>query len=383
MKTLNIFAAMLLCIFLTASVALAAEGSTLNVVLTSQSPYPVEPGQVVDIEVTLENTGLGDASNVILEIVPASPFTLLPGQEQMKSFTKVSAMSSVKTSYKLYVNSSAISDTYDLNFKIYKNNDLNSFINGEVQITVQGEPKLVVNEIVTEPSEIEPGEMLTIKTRIKNVGAGSAHYIEFTFVPNTTLITPVLSGGAFYIDSIGPGEIAEAVFMVDIDNSAEYQTYTAMLYAAYKDDSGTEGTNAFTVGIPVRGKPVLDILSTKLEDSEFTVNLQNIGTSTAKAIKVVLVQNNQIKDVNIVSELKPTKYKTLRFTGFSYGTATINITYLDEMNVEHSTQVPVSITKQVVEQKSELPATSIVLLAVVVVETYYIFQLRKGKKHGK
>jgi hypothetical protein len=383
MKTLNIFAAMLLCIFLTAGAVLAAEGSTLNVMLTSQSPYPVEPGQIVDIEVALENTGLGDASNVVLEIVPASPFTLLPGQEQMKSFTKVSAMSSVKTSYKLYVDPSAISDTYDLNFKIYKDNNMNSFINGKIQITIQGEPKLVIDKVLTEPSEIEPGQMVTVKARIKNVGAGAAHYIQFTFVPNTTLITPVLSGGSFYMDRINPGEILEAEFMLDIDNSAEYKTYTAVLYAGYKDDSGTEGTNAFTVGIPVRGKPVLDILSTKLEEPDFTVNLQNIGTSTAKAIKVVLVQNGQIKDVNIVSELKPTKYKTLRFSGFSYGTAAVNITYLDEMNTEHTTQVPVSITKQTTEQKSEFPMTSIILLAVVVVETYYIFQLRKGRKHAK
>jgi len=374
--------AVFLCIFLSRTVS-GAEEPILKITLTSQNPYPVEPGKVVDIEVALQNSGYKDAENIVLEIEPKAPFTLLPGQEKIKTFTKISSISSVKTSYKLYVDKFAISDNYELNFKYYKSGLSNVSISEKVQIFVQGEPKIVLQGVKTEPEEIKPGNTVNVIASIKNVGTGTAHYMEFYFTPNSTYITPVLSGGSFYIEELKPNEEKDVSFKLYIDNSAEYKTYMSVLYASYKDDAGNVGANSFTIGLPIRGEPIIDILSTKLEDSEFTVNIQNIGTATAKAIKVVLTQNNQIKDVSIISELKPTKYKTLRFTGFSYGSAMINITYLDETNKEHKESVPVSITKKSEERKSGFSLTSVVLILIIIAEGYYIIRLRKRKRHGQ
>jgi hypothetical protein len=356
----------------------------LGVILTKQNPYPVEPGQVVDIEISLQNTGYGEAQNVILEINPRSPFSLLPGEDQTNTFSRISSQDHVTATYKLYVDKDAISNNYELEFKLYQAGDLETQKTQKVTLQVQGEPKLVIEKIETDPVDIEPGDTLTLTVAIKNVGTGSASLMEASFVSNTTYILPVLSGGLYYVGTINAGATGEAKFQMSIDNAAEYKTYTNMLLLTYNDESGTSATDSFYVGVPVRGEPIIEILSAKVEDSDFKVDIENIGTANAKALKIVLVQGDKIIDSAVANELRPAKYKSIRFHGFEYGQALINISYLDESNQFFSAEYPVtiSVSSSSSEQGNEggLAPLVPVLVVVVVLESYYVWRLRKRLK---
>jgi len=364
--------------------AQAAVTPSLNIVLSSQNPYPVEPGDIVTIEIELQNTGLGEATDIVLKIEPSDPFTLIPGEKETKTFTKIEASDSVKTTYKLYVSKSAVSNDYDIDFTYYTLGDPRVTVTQSVSVTVQGSPKLVLSSITTEPEEIEPGDTARFEIDIQNVGTGGVHYLEARLNSTSPYIVPVLSGGSYYLGELDPDSTKKAFFDVSIDNEAEHGTYSVILSLAYMDDTNTPHTTVFTIGIPVRGRPTIEVLSAKVENSDLKVDIENIGTGSAKALKINLVQNDEIKDSAIANELKPTKHKTLRFKNFNYGNAKINITYLDEVNEEYGKEIPISIKRSVYTEESKSggasPVITGILVVIVVLETFYIWRIRKKKR---
>ncbi|MEE9323697.1 MAG: COG1361 S-layer family protein [Candidatus Aenigmarchaeota archaeon] len=379
-RVISIFVTCLLALSLMPGAYAVTEN--LEVVLTSQNPYPVEPDQVVDIEISLQNTGYGEAESVIFEINPKSPFTLLPGQDDTKTFSRIPANDQVTALYRLHIDKNAISNDYELEFKYYQRG-VSVQRTSEVTIQVQGKPKLVLEEIVTSPEEIEPGDSVTITAKIKNVGTGSASFMETALVSNTTYILPILSGGLYYAGEIKPDETGEAKFEMSVDNSAEYKTYSGTLTLTYKDDSGTSQTTSFSIGIPIRGKPVIEVLSAKIDNSAFKVDIENIGTATAKALKIAFVQDGEVKDSAVANELKPTKHKTIRFQGFRQGKAIINISYLDESNEFFANEFPITVKPSVYAEEQTgggISPLAPLLIVVVVLESYYLWRLRRRMK---
>ncbi|UCC91502.1 MAG: COG1361 S-layer family protein [Candidatus Aenigmatarchaeota archaeon] len=359
----------------------------LEVVLTKQNPYPVEPDQVFDIEVSLQNTGYGTAEDIVLEILPQNPFTLLPGQEDTKTFSRIPVQDHVTASYKLHVDKNAISNNYELEFRYsqtYSQTGEAVQRTGKVMIQVQGKPKLILGEIETSPDEMEPGDSVTITTKIKNVGTGSASFMEAALVSNTTYILPVLSGGLYYVGEIKPGLTGEAIFEMSVDNSAESKTYSGTLTLTYKDDSGTSQTDSFSIGLPIKGNPVIEVLSAKIDNSAFKVDIENIGTAIAKALKITFVQDGEVKDSSVANELKPTKHKTIRFYGFRQGAAIINVSYLDESNDFFANEFPVTVKPSVYSEEQTggggVSPLAPILIVIVVLESYYVWRLRRRMK---
>ena len=68
----------------------------IEIELVNQNPYPAEPGKNVNVEVDIKNTGLGDATDIVVELVSKAPFTLLPGEEAIKGFSRITSKGSAK-----------------------------------------------------------------------------------------------------------------------------------------------------------------------------------------------------------------------------------------------------------------------------------------------
>lgn len=357
---------------------------SLNIVVSSQNPYPVEPGDIVTIEIEVQNTGLSEATNIVLKIEPEDPFTLVAGEKETKTFTRIGGSDSAKTTYKLHVSKSAVSNDYDLDFRYHTMGDTTISVVKSVSVTVQGSPKLVIDSISTDPEEVEPGDTVRFETLIKSVGTGGVHYMEAIFNSSSAYIVPVLAGGSYYIGELDPGSSKKALFDISIGNEAEYGTYPATLTLTYRDDKNTPHTTTFSIGVPVKGQPVIEVLSAKVDNSDLKVDIENIGTGNAKALQISLVQAGEVKDSAIANELKPTRHKTLRFKGFSYGEASVNITYLDDANNRFTKEIPISIQQSVyAEDGGEggvSPTITAILIVIVVLETFYVWRIRKRKK---
>ena len=294
----------------------------------------------------------------------------------------------VKQTYRLKLADTAPSSEYNIEFKYYKEG-VGAEVIKKLPITVSGTPKIIIEGVETDPATVEPGNEVELDVKLLNAGRGKASNIELALVaeadPTTgeSLIVPVLSGGSAYIDELLPGEEKIARFKMDIANDAEYKTYLSTLSVLYKDESGQSGSVTYDVGIPVKGSPAIEILSAKVEGSDFKVDIENIGTGSAKALKIEFVQDGEVKDSSVASELKPTRHKTLRFSGFNYGNAYINISYLDESNRFFSEDTLVTVKMPYSSENTgstDMTGAVGLLVLLVLAEGYYIWRLRKRLK---
>ena len=380
--------ALMLLFSMQAPLAAADHPAGITLIMTKQAPYPVEPGDIVNVEVSLHNNG-SSSERITIEVVPDSPFTLLPGQEQTKTYSKIDPFDSVTQTYRLKVDESAISDIYDLEFRYYSGLTAIAYVVKQMPVTVQGTPNIIIKDVRTSPASVEPGDEVEITVTLSNEGTGNALQTELSLIAEAdaetgeSLIVPVLAGGIYYLGDFAPGEEADAVFKLEVDIAAEYKTYISTLTVNYDDDNGVAQTASFTMGIPVKGEPIIEVLSAKIDNGAFKVDIENIGTGNAKALRIAFVQDGDIKDSSVANELKPTKHKTIRFQGFREGAATINISYLNEANEFFMNEIPVTVKRSASASETggaDYSSLVIVLMLVVVLESYYVWRIRKRLK---
>src|SRR3989339_816514 len=69
----------------------------LRVSISMQDPDPVEPGKEVEVSFKIENNGT-TANNVVFEILPEYPFSLVPGEFAIKAIGTVGTSQNSKQS---------------------------------------------------------------------------------------------------------------------------------------------------------------------------------------------------------------------------------------------------------------------------------------------
>ena len=353
-----------------------------NVILTKQTPYPVEPGKNVNVEVEVQNTGLADANNIVVEIAPSDPFELLPGSERTTTYTKISASSSVKVSYDLKVNDSAISNQYELEFRIYFANNPTNYLSKKVLVNVQGQPDFIIDSTWTVPEEIEPGGTVKVFARIKNVGSGTATQTQVTLNSTSGLLIPVLSRGTVYLGDISPGTDAVAEIELSVDTTAEHKTYLSTLSLSYKDETGSAIQKSFPMGIPVTGIINIEIVKTEanFERDVLQIEIANKGTADANSLEAKLVINGNAVGVDYVSQLKATKKITLEFPLVMEGEGQLVLDFTSPGLKQTEVTKDVSLKYQNPNGNSTL--SMLITLAIVAVIAYLLWRrfFRKKKK---
>ncbi len=304
--------------------------SDLDMILSYQTPYPAEPGSNLDIEVSLQNNGFAEARNVAVEIVPSSPFSLVKG-ERIKTYPVLRAKSTASLTYTLLVDNSALAGDYDLEFRIYNPVTPESFQKKEVEITVLGETKIIVEKVETTPSVIEPGGTAAIHVTLRNVGTGDARQLEAMLESTAEELVPFLSGGMSYAGDFSSGEEKTIDFMFGIDPNAAQNTYLTTLTLSYKDGNNAVSTETFSLGIPVSGNIRFEVIAIEPSFSRGTINIElaNRGTGDAQSVEARLLIDGETVGVDYLSQLKATKKTTFSFPLTLSGNAELAITYTE------------------------------------------------------
>jgi hypothetical protein len=345
----------------------------LNIVLTKQTPYPVQPGQNLSIEIEIQNSGLGDAENYNVEIIEAPPFKILPGEEKVKTFTRISAKSSVKASWKLTVDPKTISGDYEIKFKLYKN-DTEAWVLYKIFVTVQGIPELVLQDMDIEGTA-EPNGQIGLRINISNVGTGDARQLKINFVSSAEL-TPILATGSTYLGELKSGQSKIAIINLSISSTAEYRTYTANLIANYVDEAGQSRTDSFSVGIPVQGSILFDIIDIRadFDRQKIDIDVSNKGTAEAKSVTATLILNDRVVGIDYTSSVKANKKVTFSFPLVEEGKGYLNLTYIGP-GLESG-----QITKELSFSFVRPVGTGWVFLVVIVILAGIVYWFFKRKK---
>jgi hypothetical protein len=363
---------------LAAQPAGALETPSLNIVLSSQSPYPVQPGGNVDVEVSLQNLGYWRAENVAVEVIPKEPFALLPGQDTRKTFTGVEGLQSRSITYRLAVDRDAVTSSYDLELRVYSGGG-NGYSSEKVVVKVQGVPDLVIEGVKTDPDAIEPGSEVKLEVAVKNVGTGTAHDVVAEFSSSSDYIVPLLGKGSVYLGELPPGQAKTAGTLLSVDSSAEEQTYSLTLEGKYNDENNTATAENFTIGLPVRGAIIIDVINMEASYARGVVKIEiaNKGTADAKSLEAKLVMDNRTAGVYYVSQLKATKKTTIEFPLVLKGSGILAIDYTGP-GIEKN-----SVRKEVVfnfEPQSSGDGTMILVYIVITAVAAYVLYRKFWKK---
>jgi len=338
----------------------ADEYASIDVRTTFTDPYPVEPGMNLELSIEISNTGTKELNNVVVELKPNYPFTLLESPKKDINVLQIDTSRIIE--YDMFVDDSAVSTVYKLPVVItYDTSELTK----QIQINIQGRPDFRLLGMSSDT--ISPGDQANISVKISNVGTGKTKRTTATFTSESTYIKPIFSGGNVYVGDFNAGETKDIEFLILAGSDADYGVYTGTIELDYQDESGNASTTSFDVGILVSGEPKFQVIKTevKIADRELNVELANIGTAEAKAINAKFVIDGKVTDVDYITSVKIDKRTTLKFNLPSSSSGTLELSYEGPDNRKFS-QTEILIWKTPFTTPGWLPLVMILVVGYVI-----------------
>jgi len=282
---------------------------TIDVETGYTDPYPVEPGQNFLLSLQVNNKGTEKVDAAYIELDPVYPFTVL--ENARKSASDLGGGGKKIVEYKMFVDSSAISTVYEIPVKVVYGSL--STVTKSVLVRVQGTPQFEIIDVKT--NEINPGDRESLNIQVENTGTGTAKKMTATFTSSSEMIKPIFSGGSVYINEFGIGKKEWLKFDVLVDQDAEYGVYTGAVTLKYNDESGTNHTNTYNIGILISGEPRFDVVKSEINAKTRELEIEVIDSGTAKgvAIRGELWVNDKLIDTDYVTQIKIDKKSTLKF----------------------------------------------------------------------
>jgi len=292
--------------FVSAGLNAVSEASTpqLKVTLQSQSPDPVEPGQVLTVKFKIENEGKETSSDVIVKLKPGFPFSL-HGDVAEKNIGKLRASSTgadaVIVSYKLKVNSGAVEKDTELELDIISGGGVISYNDDEFLIDIQTHDAVLdITSIKAEPSQVAPGETAQVHITIKNLADSLLKDIKFDldFSGSGLPLAPYQSSSERRIAQLDSGFQNSLTFTIIASPDASPGLYKIPLVIDYKDEKANSFNESDLLAITIGDSPKLRPFikkSTVLKSAspgKLTIGLANAGTNNLKFVELFILPSD-------------------------------------------------------------------------------------------
>lgn len=287
MKKMIIMGILLLSLICSFTSAIGDEIITLS--LVNQDPDPALAGDVVEIRIGVENQGGESAENVILEILPSYPISILPGESNIQNIGTLRAYqtgSEIKiVKFKARIDRDAIAGEYELKINRYQEGKESVSVQSTFSIDVESKESAEV--IYIDQVELIPGKITPLKFTVNNVGSGPLRELSFKWETEDDIILPVGSDNTRYIKYIDIGGSAELEFNVIASANADPDLYKIDLTLTYYDPITGEETEINTkAGIYVGGPTDFDVAFSGSSNGEYSFAISNIGSVSASSVTV-------------------------------------------------------------------------------------------------
>lgn len=207
--------------------------------ITDKSPQTIYSGQENNLNITVENTGYKDVTNVIFELVVPEHFSVL--STNRKSFDTLNVGDEQILDFNIFIDRDAVPGTYEFTFNtIYPGGtDTQTF-----HIPVIGVPNLEIAGVTFDPESVKANQALTIAVRFENTGTAEAKSVKVS-MNNPTIIGQKED----YLGSMDIDDTSSAVF--DIYSQALAGEYTLNMEVRFMDEYGNSYSDLFAVTLPV------------------------------------------------------------------------------------------------------------------------------------
>jgi len=266
----------------------------ISVSLVNQDPDPAIAGEIVEIYLGIENIGGETVNNLIIELEPEYPFTLVQGESAVQKISTIKGYQNEDymkiITYMLKVDSDASAGSYELNV-IY--HDESGSLTKETSVTIDVKSKEMAQIIRIDRTDLVPGEQSSLKFTINNVGGAPLKDLTFSWVNEDKIILPVGSDNTKYIKYVDIGESVELEYQVIADPNADPGLYELKLYLCYDNPITFEEKVISTIaGVYVGGKTDFDISFSESTVDETSFSVANIGSNPAYSISIIIPEQD-------------------------------------------------------------------------------------------
>jgi len=225
--------------------------ANIDVVAIDLEPKVVEPGKNFSIKMRLSNKGGEPADNLRIVLDSKSPFASI-GADQEIIIKSLMPDESATAKFDVGVDMRAMSGLYDMPFVLgYESRNFRFYKNTSFGIPIQGKPDIMVQEIITEPTKIEPGTQGLLTIKLVNTGTERAEDVYLKISGSEGLLTETHG----FIGRIDGGALDTITFGIFVDPKIRSGVYGLTMEIFYKDREGQEYTTSKINELSVYKKP--------------------------------------------------------------------------------------------------------------------------------
>ncbi|MBS3070602.1 COG1361 S-layer family protein [Candidatus Micrarchaeota archaeon] len=380
-------------------------GGSLSVSGLQYLPSPAVPGQYIDVYINVQNNK-AQIDSAQCELRPEYPFSLDSNEKADRQIGTIGSGQNFVLKYKVRVDASAVLG--DNNLKLACKTRDTDWIEAKIAISVQSQARsLVIERIILDPAEIEPGSQGTLTLHVSNIATTPVRdvSIKLDLTSETLPFAPIESATEKNIPFIGGSQEYDVSFRLVSFADAQPKAYKIPVKISFKDYLGNSYTLNDTVGVILNSKPVLEAF---VDDSKIIrentggtvlVKIINRGLSDAKFLNTIAKDTASVRVVEpkefYVGNLGADDFDTIEYKLFvskgENGTASfpLELTYRDANNNQYAQEAVVKIqlysedeiSKLELEAKQGVNWFVILVIAAIAFGAYWFF-IRKKMKFG-
>lgn len=282
----------------------------ISVSVYSQSPDPVEPGEIIKIKFKIENDGKETSQDAIIKILPKFPLTIY-NDEAEKNIGKLRASSTGGDAqiveFKLKVDEQAVEGEAEIELQVKTGEGAVSYVNDELTIDVRTQDAVLdITSISADPKQISPGETSKVTIMVKNLADSLLKDIKFKldFSSNDLPLAPYQSSSERRISQLESNYQNSLTFEIIADPDASGGLKKVPLNITYNDENGNSYTIEDILAISVGETPKLKVYvkkSTVHQDKaggKITLEIANAGSTDIKYLEMNLLPSEDYKLVS-------------------------------------------------------------------------------------
>ncbi len=384
------------------TVLTAATGPILNVDKAQQQPILAQPGQTVEVWVSIQNTASDSAKDLVIEAEDSYPFTLINERNRETTISVLGGYQERVIRYELLVDSDAPEGIN--NFVVKYQTGYRSTVTKNIPVEVRtSEAIATIGNVVLEPPEVTPGDEAKLTVSVRNIGGSNLR--DFTIglnldkevgpqdmIINDPPFYPAGSGTEKSINRIRPGQTTEFTFDLEAYPNAETNIYKIPVYMSYFDDSGNKYEKEDLIALKVNSDYGLDVrvdssdLTKQNPSGDVTFIVVNHGLSDLKLMNIELNENDDFSirsssNRAYLGSLDSDDFDTIRFRINALAEEVefpVTLTFRDSMNNEFTEEFVV--THRLPEGQAGGNATLIIVVLIIAGAGFWYYRKKKKQR---
>jgi len=368
MKT-KIFLVALLALLVLPIMVNAQSSPIIRLSISNYDPFPVQPGEFVDVWVVVQNIGDGDAKNIRIEHIESSFFQLVNPSDKVKEIPVLGAFKDYVLRYRFKVANNVVEGFNELMFEHSMSGFPGVVSTSNLRLDVKStEVPITISSVRLNPDPVEPGQRADLTLAVNNLALSSnlrdvSVTLQLISSTPTGIIelpfAPVDSTNKKSVGRILPGQTTEFKFSLVTYPNADSMIYKVPVLISYFDDVGRRYDVTTFISINVNSEPDLRVLiesisvDTHVRQGEVMFDIINKGISDVKLLSVQLDDSESMEVTSAsrweyLGDVDSDDFKTARFkiavkNNVEVVTFPIILTFRDSLNNEFKKTYELSI----------------------------------------